>query len=660
MRHDKLYYVDARPEISDREYDALFAELVSIEREHPELQTPDSPTQRVGGEPISTFETVVHSVPMLSLANTYTIEEVADFDKRVRQGLGVDSVEYVCELKYDGVAMSLTYTNGVLTLAATRGDGVQGDNVTANVRTIRSVPLRVEGPLQSFVVRGEVYMRTDTFVSINAAAVELGDKPYANPRNLTAGTLKQKDSKSVARRDLQFVAYWMQTSDDALRSHSQNLSLLSSMGFVTGDRAVCGTVEEVLRFIALWDEKRHSLPFQIDGIVVKLNNLAQQEELGAVARSPRWAIAYKYESAKARTRLNGITLQVGRTGVVTPVAELQPVSLAGSLISRATLHNADIVAELDLRVGDVVMIEKGGEVIPKVTAVVMEERKASLPRWEMPHVCPCPLQSTLHHPEGEVHWYCDDSRCPWQLRRRIQHFASRNAMDIDGLGDRAVDQFIEAGLLTSVADIYVLPEKRDAVLALERWAPRSFERLVQGIEHSKSQPFSRLLFALGVRFVGEGVAKVLTRAFPTIDEMAKATVEELMAVNEIGAAIAQSVRDYFADPDNAALITTLRSFGLRFEEEISAPRSQAFAGMTIVLTGELIQLTRKQAEHAIESGGGKAAGSVSKKTTLVVAGANAGSKLAKANELGVRVVDEQTFIEMLEEAGLRSSPETSQ
>ena len=405
-RHDRLYYVEARSEISDREYDALLAELQQIELANPELVTADSPTQRVGGLPIGAFRTVTHSAPMLSLANTYSREEVQDFDRRVREGLGIENPHYVCELKYDGVAMSLTYTDGILALAATRGDGQSGDDVTANVRTIQSVPLRLlSSNIRSATIRGEVYMLAETFLEINRRAEQAGEKLYANPRNLTAGTLKQKDSKAVAKRELQFVAYWLDTNDEPLTAHSLNLELLAAMGFAIGKAVrTCPSIDDAMNFITEWDEKRFDLPFQIDGIVVKVDALRHQSELGAVARSPRWAMAYKFEAKKAQTVLTDITLQVGRTGVVTPVAELTPILLAGSTISRATLHNEDFVQEKDLRIGDTVEIEKGGDVIPKVSSVVMSERLESSVPWNMPHVCPCPLKSKLHHPDGEVNW----------------------------------------------------------------------------------------------------------------------------------------------------------------------------------------------------------------------------------------------------------------
>jgi DNA ligase (NAD+) len=587
---------------------------------------------------------------MLSLANSYTRDEVLDFDRRVREGLGIDSVSYVCELKYDGVAMSLTYENGVLVMGATRGDGERGDDVTANVRTIRSIPLSLAtSDIRNAVVRGEVYMLEKTFLEINQRAEEAGDKRYANPRNLTAGTLKQKDSAMAASRKLEFVAYYLETSDRTITTHADSITTLAEMGFVTG-RSVqtCATIDEVLQFIDRWDSERDTLPFQIDGIVVKVNTIAHQRELGAVARSPRWAFAYKYEAQKARTTLLDITLQVGRTGVVTPVAELQPTLLAGSTISRATLHNEDFVQELGLCVGDTVVIEKGGDVIPKVSGVDTSARADDAQPWSMPHHCPCPRNAALHRPEGEANWYCDDGQCPWQLRRRLEHFASRDAMDIDGLGERAIDQFITAGLLTSIADIYTLAERRDDILQLDRWAPKSVDRLLAGIEASKNQPYARVLFALGIRFVGEGVAKILARAFPSIDMLLAATHEQLTSVHEIGSAIAASVIEFAADPAARALVANLRAAGLQVEGQAPTLLSNAFEGKTFVVTGELTSMSRNEAHSAIEARGGKAAGSVSKKTTYVVAGANAGSKLAKATELGVPVLDEDAFRSLLE------------
>ncbi|RPI68365.1 MAG: NAD-dependent DNA ligase LigA [Ignavibacteriae bacterium] len=664
-RHDHLYYVDARPEISDRAYDALLQELQDLEAAHPELVTADSPTQRVSGTPIGSFETVMHQVPMLSLQNTYSREEVEDFDRRVRTALEGAAPEYVCELKVDGVAMSLIYENGRLTRAVTRGDGEKGDVVTNNIRTIRAIPLVLSSEQRAaslsddgrrttddgrIEVRGEVFMLNADFVKLNEQAVERGEKPYANPRNTTAGTLKQKDAREVAKRPLQFVGYWLLEGGEQRSgsTHAKNIERLREMGFPTGrDVRVCTSIDEVMAYINEWEEQRDTLPYQIDGVVIKVNNLRQQEELGSVARSPRWAIAYKYEAKKATTILRDITLQVGRTGVVTPVAELEPTLLAGSTISRATLHNEDYVRELDLHIGDTVQIEKGGDVIPKVSAVIKEKRPHDSVAWHMPTHCPCDHHAPLHRPDGEANYYCTHGACPWQVRRRLQHFVGRDAMDIEGLGEKAVDQFVEAGLLASVADIYDLPMKQDVILSLDRWAPKSYEKLVAGIEHSKQQPYERVLFSLGIRFVGEGVAKILARAFPTIDALAQATHEDLTNVNEIGDAIADSVIEFFADPSEQDIIRRLKDAGLQFEKVGGEQVAQTFTGMTFVLTGELTTMTRREAQEMIEARGGKAAGSVSKKTTYVVAGEAAGSKLNKAQELGVTVLTEDQFKQML-------------
>jgi DNA ligase (NAD+) len=651
LRHDYLYYVEAKPEISDEAYDALFRELCDIEAAHPELATPDTPTQRVGGAPTKQFATVEHAIPMLSLANTYSRQEVEDFDRRVRSALGVDHVAYTCELKIDGLAMSLTYRDGILVRAATRGDGERGDDVTTNVRTIRSVPLRLKpvtlngAPLLDCEVRGEVFLGVEDFIRLNEDVEASGEKPYANPRNLAAGTLKQKDSRMVAQRPLRFTAYWLQSMQTTIATQMETHHVLANLGFVTGAAVERVTsIDGIMEFIDRWARDRYSLSFQIDGVVVKVDDIRQQEELGTVARAPRWAIAYKFKAEQATTKLVDITLQVGRTGAVTPVAELEPTPLAGSTISRATLHNEDFVRELDLRIGDTVTIEKGGDVIPKVTAVVMERRPADAVPWHMPLVCPCPEQSTLHKPQGEAAWYCDHAACPWQIRRRLQHFASRDAMNIDGLGERTINQFVDAGLLTSIADIYVLPQRRDEILALKRWAPKSVDRLIDGIRASTAQPWPKVLFALGIRYVGEGVAKILCKAFPTVDALMAATREDLIAVHEIGDRIAASVLDFFADASNRALIEALRTAGVQMHSDVNTRQgSQHLAGMTFVVTGTLSTMTRAQAEEAIERHGGKVSGSVSKRTTYVVAGENAGSKLAKAQELGIHVLDEEAF-----------------
>lgn len=649
QEHDIRYYVDARPTISDRDYDALFAELTALETAWPGLVTADSPTQRVGGLPVSSFAPVRHARPMLSLANTYSRSDVEDFDRRVRSLLEGAVPTYTCELKVDGVAMSLTYRDSVLTIAATRGDGEQGDDVTANVRTIRSVPLRLQPivrdgtTISNVEVRGEIYMLNADFAAINATMVARDEKPYANPRNLAAGTLKLKDSREVGQRPLQFVAYWIEMDGLRLTSHYESVELLRNLGFTTGTAVErVDTVDGIMDFIDRWEQERHRLPFQIDGIVIKVDALRHQDELGSVARSPRWAIAYKYEAQKASTILRDITLQVGRTGVVTPVAELEPVVLAGSTISRATLHNEDFVRELGLSIGDTVQVEKGGDVIPKVSAMLKKANATE--QWSMPTVCPCPRSSMLHQPEGEAHTYCIDTMCPWQLRRMLEHFASRDAMDIEGLGEKTIDQFVDAGILTSIADIYMLKQRRSDILALERWADQSVDRLLEAIDASKAQPWPRLLFALGIRHVGEGTAKLLCKAFPSIDALLTAGPQDYATISGIGDRIANSVVDYFSEPDNRALVELLRAAGLTMAMDVPpAEHDERFSGKTFVFTGELQTMTRREAEEYVEARGGKTSGSVSKKTHVVVAGPGAGSKQAKAEELGITILSEEEF-----------------
>lgn len=647
--HDYLYYVEARPVLSDRDYDALMAELEQLERAHPDLVTADSPTQRVSGVPIGTFTTAQHAIPMLSLANTYSAQEVVDFNQRIEKMLDVPdapSIDYVCELKIDGVAMSLHYVDGVLDRAVTRGDGERGDVVTQNIRTIRAIPLSLAEPV-TIEVRGEVYMRHDDFLDLNRRMAEAGEEPYANARNTTAGTLKQKNTLEVAQRTLQFTAYWLEESPRR-PTHMDNILRLRQLGFPTGqDVRVCSGVDEVLHYIHTWDSQRHTLPFQIDGVVVKVNTLALQEELGSVARSPRWAIAYKYEAEKATTILQGITLQVGRTGVVTPVAELEPTLLAGSTISRATLHNEDYIRDLDLRLGDTVVIEKGGDVIPKVSAVLREHRSLSSEPWVFPATCPCPLESPLHRPDGEANHYCSHSACPWQIRRRLEHFAGRDAMDIDGLGEKAIEQFVEAGLLTTIADIYDLPNRTSEILALDRWAPKSVERLVAGIQRSTEQPFERVLFALGIRHVGEGVAKILSRALGSMDALLQAHYDDLVAINDVGGRIAESIREFASDPTERSVVERLRKAGLTMESHAGGAATAHLAGTTFVLTGELEGISRREATQMIENCGGKVTSSVSAKTSYVVAGSAAGSKLQKAIDLGIPVLDQQAFLAMV-------------
>jgi DNA ligase (NAD+) len=655
--HNYRYYVEHQPSISDREFDALLAELQALEAEHPELVTPDSPTQRVGSDLTAGFRTVEHVRPMLSLGNTYTREEVVEFDRRVRDRLD-EPFSYVCELKIDGVAVSLVYEDARFVRGATRGNGEQGDDITVNLRTIRSLPLRARpvkaggSTLESFEVRGEVYMNVAAFEAMNAERDMAGEKTFANPRNSTAGTLKLLDPRVVARRPLELFVYYLDSDAVRLTSHSENLELLGKLGFrVNPEWRRCATIDDVLAYIDQWEGRRETLPYQIDGVVVKVDALRHQRELGTISRSPRWAIAFKYEARTAETVLRGITLQVGRLGRVTPVAELEPVFLAGSTIARATLHNEDFIKELDARIGDTVVIEKGGDVIPKVDRVVMARRPKGAVPYEFPTHCPCPLHTVLRRPEGEANHFCEHAECPWQVRGRILHFPSRGAMDIDGLGEKVVDQFVELGWLGNYADIYDLHDRRDEIAELERWGEKSADKLLQGIAASRERPFARLVFALGIRHVGAAVARVIAAEFNTIDRLMSASADELMEVDEIGAQIADSVVAFFADADNRRLIERLRKAGVTMEGPARIRRLVAdspLSGKTFVLTGTLASHTREQATLLIEERGGKVSSSVSKKTDYVLVGDEPGSKAEKARALGVTILDEEQFLKMLE------------
>jgi DNA ligase (NAD+) len=660
--HNYRYYVVHDPTVSDRVFDALLDELIALEREHPELVAADSPTQRVGSDLTAEFPTVTHARPMLSLANTYTADEVREFDRRVRERLNGEEYRYVAELKIDGVAVSLTYKEGRLGCGATRGNGEQGDDITANIRTIRSIPLGTRRvmfdgvPLLDFEVRGEVYMAKKDFEEMNAERELAGEKTFANPRNSTAGTLKMLDPRIVATRPLAGFFYYLVSDAVALRSHAENLRMLRELGFQTNPNwRECATIDDVLAFCAEWESRRDELPYEIDGVVIKVDSLAQQERLGMISKSPRWAIAFKFEARTAETHLDGITLQVGRLGTVTPVAELRPVFLAGSTISRATLHNADFITETDIRIGDTVVIEKGGDVIPKVNEVVFGARPEGAEPYIFPHTCPCPLETALHRPEGEANYYCEHAECPWQIRGRIQHFASRAALDIGGLGEKVVDQFVSLGWLRSYADIFDLRERRDEIAALERWGERSADNLLDGIDASRERPYARVLFGIGIRHVGATVAKVLAYEFNTIDRLMSATEEELTAVNEIGPRIAESVVRFFSDAGNRELIERLRRAGLQMEGPakpvVTIDESSPIAGKIFVLTGTLPSYTREEASAIIEAHGGKVASSVSKKTNYLLAGADAGSKLEKAEKLGVAVIDEAEFRRLVESRG---------
>ena len=649
--HDYRYYVLAQPTISDQEYDRLMRALVDLEKAYPEAITPDSPSQRVGGQPTKEFRTVTHAVPMLSLSNTYNEDEVRDFDRRVRSVLGQEPFRYVCELKFDGVAVSLLFSGGVFLRGATRGDGTQGDDITQNLKTIRSIPLRVmqkKKGLKEFEVRGEVYMKREDFRQMNADRELAGEKLFINPRNSAAGTLKLQDPKTVAGRPLNFVAYYLRSTEGDLVGHHDNLTILRELGFpVSQHSKVCKNVEAVVEYWQDWEKRRDSLPYDIDGVVVKVDSLAQQSRLGMIAKSPRWAIAFKFAARQATTILHEIKLQVGRVGTITPVAELEPVFVGGSTVSRATLHNEDYIKELDIRPGDSVLVEKGGDVIPKVSSVVKEKRPAGTKPFAMPNKCP-ECGSRISRPEEEANYYCENSECPAQIRARIEHFAHRGAMDIEGLGEAVVDQLAGLGFVHNYADLYELHKRKRELVNLERWGEKSVENLLAAIENSKQRSFSRVLFALGIRHVGASVAQLLVKQLATMDALMKASVDELQTIQGVGPQIADSVRRFLDDKHNSKIVEKLRKAGLRFEEKLEpAARQSPFSGKTIVLTGSLSTLSRDEAKEKIVELGGRVASSVSSKTDFVVVGADAGSKLDKAKKLGVRMIDEDDFSKLV-------------
>lgn len=654
-QHDYRYYVLNEPTISDREYDLLMQELIDLESKYPFLITPDSPTQRVGGEPTKEFPIVVHEIPMLSLSNTYSIEDLYDFHRRVKEGLPEnEKVEYVTELKIDGVAVSLKYRNGLFIQGVTRGDGTRGDDISNNLRTIRALPLRLNfnevsrKHFENIEVRGEVYMNKEDFESLNKEREKLGEKLFANPRNATAGTLKLQDPKQVAERPLNLFCYYLRSNTKELESQFENLKILKSLGFkVNPHYRLCSTIDEVIEFCKEWEEKRDALPYEIDGVVIKVNNIRQQEILGNIAKSPRWATAFKFEAKKAKTKLKAITLQVGRLGTITPVAELEPVFLAGTTVSRATLHNFEEIQRKDIRVGDTVIIEKGGDIIPKVVEVVLDERSSKSQPFEIPEKCPV-CGTNLINPPGEVAYYCPNYDCSEQIKQRLVHFASRGAMDIEGLGEAVVDKFVDLGFLYSPADIYRLKNHKEKLIQLEGFGEKSIDNLLKAIEKSKEQPFERVLFALGIRHVGASVAKVLAEHFRSIDEFMKATPETLQQIPEIGETISKSIVEFFKDKRNLKLIDELKSFGLKFESE-KKKISGKLSGKTFVITGTLNSMTRNQAKELIEKLGGKTSDSVSSKTSYVIVGIDPGSKYEKAKKLKVPILTEEEFLKLINE-----------
>ena len=648
-QHNYDYYVKSAPTITDFEFDAKLRQLQELEAQYPEFFDPNSPTQRVGSDIASGFEQVAHVYPMLSLGNTYSLGEVQDFYERVRKGLNED-FELVCELKYDGTSISLTYDEGLLVRAVTRGDGEKGDDVTANVKTIRSIPLRLQGNFpSSFEIRGEILMPWAVFDELNREREEQEEQLFANPRNAASGTLKLQNSSVVASRKLDAYFYYMLGENLPFDLHSENLKAAHSWGFKISDATkVCKTLDEVADFINYWDVERKNLPVATDGIVLKVNSLGQQKNLGYTAKSPRWAIAYKFQAEKAVTRLNSVSYQVGRTGAVTPVANLDPVQLSGTTVKRASLHNADIIAALDLHIGDMVFVEKGGEIIPKITAVDKEARFLIGDKVRFVKNCP-ECGAVLTRFEGEAAHYCpNENACPPQIKGKMEHFVSRKAMNIDGLGAETINLLYQNELLRNIADIYAL--KIPDLIRLERLGTKSAYNIQAGCEKSKEIPFERVVFALGIRFVGETIAKKLAFAFKNIEALEKATFEELITVDEIGERIAQSVVAYFADNQNVETLERLKTFGLQMslsEEKLQA-HGDALAGLSIVISGTFSQHSRDEYKVMIEMNGGKNVGSVSAKTSFILAGENMGpEKLKKAEKLGVKLLTETEFLAMI-------------
>jgi DNA ligase (NAD+) len=649
-RHNYNYYVLNAPEISDKEFDDRMRELQELEKEHPEYQDDNSPTMRVGSDLNKNFTQVAHKYPMLSLGNTYSESEVTDFYDRVKKALNED-FEICCELKYDGTSISLTYENGKLVRAVTRGDGEKGDDVTDNVKTIRTIPLMLHGSYpESFEIRGEILMPWEVFEELNREKEAREEPLFANPRNAASGTLKLQNSAIVASRKLDAYLYYLLGEELPCDGHYENLQAAAGWGFKTSEHMKkAHSLEEVFEYIRYWDTERKNLPVATDGIVLKVNSMRQQKNLGFTAKSPRWAIAYKFQAERALTRLNKVTYQVGRTGAVTPVANLDPVQLSGTIVKRASLHNADIIEGLDLHIGDMVYVEKGGEIIPKITGVDKDARSMLIGE-KVKFITHCPeCGSKLIRYEGEAAHYCpNETSCPPQIKGKIEHFISRKAMNIDGLGPETVDMFYRLGLIKNTADLYQLTA--DDIKNLDRMGEKSAENIIKGIEASKEVPFERVLFALGIRFVGETVAKKIAKSFNDIDELENANLEKLINIDEIGEKIAQSILTYFANPLNRELIERLKSTGLqlyRREEDLSG-YTDKLAGQSIVISGVFTHHSRDEYKELIEKNGGKNVGSISAKTSFILAGENMGpAKLEKAHKLGIKLMSEDEFLTLI-------------
>ncbi|ASS87673.1 DNA ligase (NAD(+)) LigA [Geobacillus lituanicus] len=645
-RYGYEYYVLDRPSVPDAEYDRLMQELIAIEEQYPELKTSDSPTQRIGGPPLEAFRKVAHRVPMMSLANAFGEGDLRDFDRRVRQEVG--EAAYVCELKIDGLAVSVRYEDGYFVQGATRGDGTTGEDITENLKTIRSLPLRLKEPV-SLEARGEAFMPKASFLRLNEERKARGEELFANPRNAAAGSLRQLDPKVAASRQLDLFVYGLADAEAlGIASHSEALDYLQALGFkVNPERRRCANIDEVIAFVSEWHDKRPQLPYEIDGIVIKVDSFAQQRALGATAKSPRWAIAYKFPAEEVVTTLIGIEVNVGRTGVVTPTAILEPVRVAGTTVQRATLHNEDFIREKDIRIGDAVIIKKAGDIIPEVVGVVVDRRDGDETPFAMPTHCP-ECESELVRLEGEVALRCLNPNCPAQLRERLIHFASRAAMNIEGLGEKVVTQLFNAGLVRDVADLYCLTKEQ--LVGLERMGEKSAANLLAAIEASKQNSLERLLFGLGIRYVGAKAAQLLAEHFETMERLERATKEELMAVPEIGEKMADAITAFFAQPEATELLQELRAYGVNMaykgpKRSAEASADSAFAGKTVVLTGKLASMSRNEVKEQIERLGGRVTGSVSRSTDLVIAGEDAGSKLEKAQQLGIEIWDESRFLQ---------------
>lgn len=648
--HNHLYYVESNPQILDYDYDMMMKELQEIENQHPEFFDPNSPTQRVGSDINKVFEQVKHKYDMLSLSNTYNEDELSDFDQRVKKLISEDPI-YICELKFDGTAIGLTYKKGVFESAVTRGDGVFGDDVSANVRTIKSIPLKLQGSdyPDEFEIRGEIFMSKKVFAELNEQRVSAGEAAYINPRNTASGSLKIQNSAEVAKRRLDCFLYYMLGENLPSDSHLENLRNAKKWGFKISEYGkLANNIDEVIEFITYWDKQREELPYEIDGIVIKVDSLSKQKQLGFTAKSPRWAISYKFLAERVSTKLLSIDYQVGRTGAITPVANLKPVFIAGTTVKRASLHNADQIELLDVRINDIVYVEKGGEIIPKVVGVDKEARAKS--SQKVVYITECPeCGSALVREEGEAKHYCpNEYACPPQIKGKIEHFISRKAMNIDGIGTETIDLLFEEQLLTNISELYEL--KKEQLIPLERMGEKSAENIIEGIEESKTVPFHRLLFALGIRYVGATVARKLAMSIGNIDDLENATVEELVEIDEIGERIAESVIDYFSLEKNRILIDKLKNHGLSFiNEESEEGKTDKLKGLSIVISGVFEKYSRDELKEMITKNGGKNTGSISKKTDYVLAGDKMGpSKLEKANKLGLKIITEDEFLQMID------------